>query len=364
MKATFFVLNEPDFLQNRIFSGESINGVKNYGFLFTDLRTILAGRGIDLATQDIHPPAEADLIIALDQTVALQQIKRKPTAKVYLLLNEPDTYYPENWAKENHAIFDRVFTYDYTLADEKKYMHHYFAIDLDGTPAFQPVSEAEFNERRLCVLMAGMFQPTKPTGDSTSLLYERYQTVKWFARHHPQEFSLYSRGINPRLLQSFRGLGVLQRVLPAPIVKKVTNSVVERRQTIFKAVSRGPVGPNDKIKTFRNYRFAICYENTKLAGYISEKIFDCFGAGCVPIYLGEPEIERFIPKECFIDRRKFQSYEELYKFIKTMPYSQYQGYMQAIADFTKGVEQEKFGSEANAQRIAHVIMQDLQSATL
>jgi len=360
MKATFFVLEEPDFLQNRIFSGESINGVKNYGFLFTDLRKMLAQQGIDLATQDLHPAAESDLIIALDQTVELQQLKLRPSAKVYLLLNEPATYYPENWQKENHGVFNRIFTYDYTLADQERYVHHYFAIDLEDTPAARPVSEAEFNQRKLCVLMAGMFQPTKPVAGSTSLLYTRYQTVKWFAQHHPEDFSLYSRGIEPRLLQSFRGLGLLQRVLPAPLLKQVTDTVVTRRKSIFDRVSRGPVPPNAKIDTFRNYRFAVCYENTALAGYISEKIFDCFAAGCVPIYLGEPEISRFIPKECFIDRREFSTDEELYSFIKAMPYAQYRKYVEAVLAFSQGVEHDKFGSVANAQRIASVILQDLQ----
>jgi hypothetical protein len=364
MKATFFVLNEPDFLQNRIFSGESINGVKNYGFLFTDLQKILAEQGIELATQDINPPTESDLIIALDQTIELQHLKLKPTAKSYLLLNEPATYYPENWDKKNHAHFDRVFTYDYTLADDNKYIHHYFAIDLEGTPPFQDVSEEEFKRRSLCVLMAGMFQTTKPTAGSTSLLYARYQTVKWFSRHHPEDFSLYSRGINPRLLESFRGLGVLQRVLPAPVLKQVVNSVVTRRKNTLDVVSKGPVPPNAKISTFRNYRFAVCYENTELAGYISEKIFDCFAAACVPIYLGEPEISRFIPAGCFIDRREFKTHEELYKFIKEMPYTRYQEYLQSMADFVQGVEHNKFGSVPNARRIANVIVKDMQAATL
>ncbi|HEX8429495.1 MAG TPA: glycosyltransferase family 10 [Hymenobacter sp.] len=331
--------------------------------MFSDLQQILAGHGIELATQDIYPATESDLIIALDQTVALKQIPLKPATKKYLLLNEPDTYYPENWSKENHAVFDRVFTYDYTLADQQKYIHHYFAIDLEGTPAFEPVSEEEFNRRGLCVLMAGMFQLTKPVGDSKSLLYDRYQTVKWFSRYQPQSFALYSRGINPRLLQSFRGLGVLQRVLPAPVLKQVTEVVVARRKSMLDVVSKGPVPPNAKISTFRNYRFAICYENTALPGYISEKIFDCFAAACVPIYLGEPEISRFIPSACYIDRREFKSDEELYNFIKNMTYTHYRSYIQAMSDFVQGVEHNKFGSVPNAERIAKVILEDLHIPT-
>lgn len=359
MKATLVVLNEPDFLQNRIFSDLPINGIKNYGYMFAELRRQLAEQGIDLATQDIHPPENSAMVIGLDVVDFFQTYQRQPGQMLYLLLNEPVTYYPEVWKKENHAVFDRVFTYDYTLADGNKYIHHYFAIDLEGLPSFTSVSEEEFTRRKLCVLMAGMFQMTKPKAGSSSLLYTRYQTVKWFAYHHPEDFSLYSRGINPQLLQSFRGLGVLQQLLPAPLVNQVVDVVVKRRQQHFRVVGKGPVPPNDKILTFRNYRFAICYENTVLAGYISEKIFDCFAAACVPIYLGEAEIERFIPAQCFIDRRKFTSDAQLYEFIKHMTYTTYMKYVEAIGDFVKGVEQAKFGSEANAKRIAVVMNADL-----
>ncbi|MDF7810194.1 glycosyltransferase family 10 [Hymenobacter sp. YC55] len=364
MKATLVVLDEPDFLNNRIFSDLPINGVKNYGYMFAELRRQLAEFNIDLATHDIHPAEESSIIIGLDVVDFFQTYKRKLGQALYLLLNEPATYYPKVWDKSNHAVFDKIFTYDYTLADDRKYIHHYFAIDLEAIPPLMPVSEHEFNRRELCVLMAGMFQVTKPTKGSTSLLYDRYQIMKWFSRYHPQDFALYSRGINLRHLQSFRGLGVLQRVLPTPFLKQITDSVVARRKVAFDLVNKGPVAPDAKISTFQNYRFAICYENTELAGYISEKIFDCFAASCVPIYLGEPEIHRFIPTQCFIDRRKFKSNEELYNFIKNMDYAQYNNYIQAISDFMQGVEYNKFGSMPNAERIAKVMLQDLQSPAL
>ena len=47
----------------------------------------------------------------------------------------------------------------------------------------------------------------------------------------------------------------------------------------------------------QHYRFYICYENTEgVEDYITEKIFDCFAAGFVPIYWGASNIEKYIPK--------------------------------------------------------------------
>jgi hypothetical protein len=364
MKATLVVLNEPDFLQNRIFSELPINGVKNYGYMFAELRRQLTVVGIDLSTQDINPPEESALVIGLDEVTFFKTYRRVPGQRLYLLLNEPATYYPEVWKKENHAVFDRVFTYDYTLADGVKYIHHYFAIDLDSYPPFKGVTEAEFNARKLLVLMAGMFQFTKPKEGSNSLLYTRYRTLLWFGKHWHQHFDFFSRGIAPSLYRSFRGLGVLQRVLPRIVTEPIVNIIAARRQRPIEAINRGPVLPNDKLNVIRNYRFAVCYENTRLPGYISEKLFDCLFASCVPVYLGEPNISKFVPAECFIDRSSFATDAALADFLKQMSYSDYMCYIAAMKRFVEGVERQKFGSEANARRVASVLLADLNGQTI
>ncbi|WP_226896450.1 glycosyltransferase family 10 domain-containing protein [Poseidonibacter ostreae] len=60
-----------------------------------------------------------------------------------------------------------------------------------------------------------------------------------------------------------------------------------------------------------------------MPGYITEKIFDSFFAGCVPVYLGADNITEHIPKECFIDKREFDTYEKLYKYLKNMSDEEY-----------------------------------------
>lgn len=45
------------------------------------------------------------------------------------------------------------------------------------------------------------------------------------------------------------------------------------------------------------------------------RIFDCFFAGCIPIYWGADNVNAHIPEGCFIDKREFDSYEE---YIKNM----------------------------------------------
>lgn len=55
-----------------------------------------------------------------------------------------------------------------------------------------------------------------------------------------------------------------------------------------------------------------------------------FLAKNIPIYWGATNISEIVSKEYFIDFRDFDSYEELYLFIKNMEDDVYLGYINAI----------------------------------
>jgi hypothetical protein len=81
-----------------------------------------------------------------------------------------------------------------------------------------------------------------------------------------------------------------------------------------------------KLKKLSEYKFSLCFENCHHElwswDYITEKIFDCFKAKTVPIYLGCFNIEEHIPPELYIDFRKFQSVPELTEYMKSLSGSQ------------------------------------------
>lgn len=102
----------------------------------------------------------------------------------------------------------------------------------------------------------------------------------------------------------------------------------------------------DKVAEMKNYRFAYCYENIQgKRGYVTEKIFDCFAAGCVPIYWGASNVEEYIPSSCFIDRRKFKNEEELYHYLKAMPKKVYETYIANISKWLNSEEAARFSTE-------------------
>jgi alpha(1,3/1,4) fucosyltransferase len=76
---------------------------------------------------------------------------------------------------------------------------------------------------------------------------------------------------------------------------------------------------DDKYLVLQNYKFALCFENSHgFNGYITEKIFDCFNCGTIPIYYGAKNISDYVPKECYIDYRDFNSHESLANYIRSI----------------------------------------------
>lgn len=67
----------------------------------------------------------------------------------------------------------------------------------------------------------------------------------------------------------------------------------------------GPV-PN-KIEFMKPYKFCIAYENCSYPGYVTEKIMDCFYAGCIPIYWGSPLIHLDFNPDRILNRMNFKS---------------------------------------------------------
>ena len=72
----------------------------------------------------------------------------------------------------------------------------------------------------------------------------------------------------------------------------------------------------NKITFLKEYKFSIAMENSEGDGYISEKIYDSFISGTIPIYYGDYMIDEYInPKSYILIRGKNDMYEKI-KFIK------------------------------------------------
>jgi hypothetical protein len=106
------------------------------------------------------------------------------------------------------------------------------------------------------------------------------------------------------------------------------------------SICRGPC--EFKHEVLSRYKFSLCFENTTMQGYLTEKIFDCFYAGCVPIYLGAKNISKLIPPDSFIDYRKFSSAQELLNHIMTLSDNEILLMKQAGKNFIQSIIYKKY----------------------
>lgn len=258
----------------------------------------------------------------------------------YLIMNESPVVCPENWDSNIHSYYKKIFCWDDGLLDDKKYFKQSIGHLIPNS------IPKNFEGKKLCCTIAGNKRPKISHPDE--LYSHRINFIRWFERHHPNEFDLY--GTN---WDQFRfGHSTVGRIL---------NKFTFLRKTNQYPSYRGKV--ESKFETMKNYKFSICYENVKdTNGYISEKIFDSFTAGCVPVYWGSKTVTNYIPKKCFIDRRDFDNFEEIFKFMKTMSKSEYFDYLENIEGFLNSEKADVFRAETFANTIVETIVGDLSIA--
>ncbi len=116
-----------------------------------------------------------------------------------------------------------------------------------------------------------------------------------------------------------------------------------------------PTEVDDKLETLSNYRFSLCFENCVFPGYITEKIFDSFFAGCIPVYYGAPDIAEFIPKETFVDFRDFRSLADLEGFLRSITENEYSAKLTSIREFLKSNQFKQFTESRFADQILSMI---------
>lgn len=78
----------------------------------------------------------------------------------------------------------------------------------------------------------------------------------------------------------------------------------------------GGGGELKKHEFLKKYKFCLAYENASSQGYTTEKLLHAKIAGCIPIYWGDPKVERDFDTKGFIDARKFTTPEELIEAVR------------------------------------------------
>lgn len=325
-------------IKNNIFNKDAYKIGENLEYPFVTLRDKLNALEIKIDTLDMYPLDEYDKVIFLDvpkkSNIKFKRLKEIGKSKLYLVILESEIIKKDNWVKKNHIYFDKVFTWNNDLVDDNKYIKFFLPNKIPDKFDFKIDSK-----EKLCTMIAG----NKANKDSRELYSERLNDIRWFEKNHPEHFDLYGFGWDER---NFSGK-IINKLNMIKLLKK---AFVEKHPNY-----KGKVESKNDI--LKKYKYAICYENVKdISGYITEKIFDCFFAGCVPIYWGAPNILDYIPKSTFIDRREFKNIAEVYNYINNMDENIYLQYISSIEKFLKSDAIKKFSGENFAETIIENIV--------
>jgi alpha(1,3/1,4) fucosyltransferase len=302
------------------------------------LKENFLSRGVFLHTPDVSER----LGLKIDFNLYVEsELNLRPELN-YLLRMESEFIVPINGNLNYLNQFDLIFTWDDFLVDGLKY------IKINYPNAMSLSFNDGYKNRSIfsCMISGNKFL-TKP--DDRELYTARVDAIKWFEKNHPDDFHLFGLGWDKPARKKSGFPKFKYRV------ERQFNKILGRES--FPSY-KGPVV--SKRNVLEKSKFCICYENIQnVPGYITEKIFDCFFAGCIPIYLGDPRISDHIPLTCYVDRHSFKNMNDLYSFLKEMPESTYLNYQNEIRKFILSDKFHQFSAINFADIIVSNILTNL-----
>ncbi len=316
------LINVHGFTNDRLFDSPARD---NCHEPFAHLRERLHQLGYALKTADDHPVEYAARVIQFDVPTTQatpwwrpwkrRSVERNLVAecqaqgladRLALVVWEPPVVQPENWNRRRHEPFPVILTWNDEWVDGVRYRKLREAVPY----TFPAVADVPFGERGLAVMIAG----NKRSGEPGELYSARRKSIRVFEHGVPGKFELYGPGWRRALHPSYRG-------------------TVTHKWTVYP-----------------RFRFGLCYENMGgVPGLISEKIFDCMRAGCVPVYWGAPNIAGSVDPACFVDRTRFNDDADLLRYLRNVPECDYRRHLEAIRDYLSGIGFAAFLPEAFAQ---------------
>ena len=220
---------------------------------------------------------------------AFNYVAERNGAPRVLVQGEPVVTQPGEYTSEIFGEFDRVFTTVTSLVDIGggkfiKWDHPSY----DGPEGMYPPMPNVNMLRERYPLEGRMRGISMILGNKTSkvpceIYSRRKPAMDWFFEHSMLVFDAYGR-------PPFMGLNY-----------------------------RGDLRPDEKLEVMAGYRWNLCMENVHdpfwSAGYMTERVPQCFESRTVPIYLGCHDVERRVPPETFVDLRRFKTWKELDDFL-------------------------------------------------
>ncbi|MGH9685848.1 MAG: glycosyltransferase family 10 domain-containing protein [Candidatus Acidiferrales bacterium] len=328
---------------------------------WTYLRDWFAARGIPVHTADCFLRGEADaskfVYVSFGLLNHYRAIARRPgvLASAFFEFESP-VITPDQYEEipELQKYFKRIFTFTDAQA-LAPFLRAPLQSELFHLPYPHDGVNEELWSRRDRKFLIMMNHNKLPAVYWHELYTERMRAVQYFARWN--EIDLYGLGWDgpsyqmgwarmPGSLQKVRRelQKQWQRLAPVPLL--------ETARRVYRGSSIS------KLDTISQYKFMFCFENVVLKGWVTEKIFDCLVTGTIPIYWGATDVDTFVPPDCFIDMRQFESYDELRRFLKSLDEKSIEEYREKGRAYLCSPQFQPFTKQAFVDIMARLVEED------
>ena len=313
------------YLGNNLFGYDKLFNRDDCLSPYRHLKTYCDERDINLNTIDLWKDNDYENIyVAFNhrKNTALENNKFK---KKILFQFEPPVVHPYVYKNIDYltSIYDEIFLI--CKVDNIKCHYFYYPQSSDGI-----IPEYWDNANRIFLTMINSNK--KPRSSHKELYSERIKVVRFFGKTN--DIDLYGFGWDKRPYFPYWFY-----------------------ESALQKVYKGSV--ESKYPVLSKYNFAISFENCIMPGYITDRIFDCFFAGTIPVYGGAPDIEEYVPKECFIDMRDFKDYSELKLFLKSITKSEIESYKENARKYLESEQFEPYTKEYFAEMFVDVIKKEI-----
>jgi hypothetical protein len=350
-----------DWIGNRLFTcGTSWQG--RYRGAFSAWKQKAMALGIQIDTWDQAPLESCDLLWLLDLPPTrgeFEQIRSRlrPHTPIVLQIFESPAITPFGLVPANREHLSAVVTYEFLDTSPASSEHFHYRLPV---PIVWPFKNPAFSERKgllMCYsnrvsgcwairqrgpaglpffgrMLAGWNCPVSLLRELSrgDLYHERRAIAREAERYMPDVLDIFGAGWNGEQISWCR-------LYP------------NRPYRCWH------IEPKDSKEVMcAEYRFVLAYENFRgCRGYVSEKIFDAWQGGSVPVYLGEERIAELVPREAFVDARNFRTRRELLTYLQSCPESEWREMREAGQKFLRSAAFRSFTDEAFAQRMTDVL---------
>jgi glycosyltransferase involved in cell wall biosynthesis len=215
-------------------------------------------------------------------------LERKDIKKICYLLEGPNSWHGHNYNYEIlNEYFDKIITYWEPLLDKPKVEYFPFVsrFDVNNKYHLQII-----NKNRKYDKSIGMILANRPNNEEYKINEIQLRRLDYLRKEYAIVFdniTIHGQGWNE--LENHKYINI----------ENIKNRMSD---------------DTDINQFYKRFNFALIVENCNATNYVSEKIYDAWVAGCIPIYNGNND-KINLPKNCYIDIKDFEDIEKVKEYI-------------------------------------------------